>query len=72
VSDRFIRDPRQPAQRPDDSELALRVREQMRTAVSNVRAGASAGADRSAEHGREPVGADADATLGRVDVHPLY
>jgi hypothetical protein len=72
VSDRFTRDPRQPPQRPDDSELALRVREQMRTAVSNVRAGASAGADRSAEHGREPVGDDADATPGRVDVHPLY
>jgi hypothetical protein len=72
MSDRFTRDSRQPPQRPDNGELALRVREQMRTAVSNVRAGASAGVDRSAEHGREPVGADADATLGRVDVHPLY
>jgi hypothetical protein len=72
MSDRFTRDPRQPLQRPDDGELALRVREQMRTAVSNERAGASASADRSAEHEREPVGADTDVTLGRVDVHPLY
>ena len=69
MSDRFTRDPRQPPQRPDDGELALRVREQMRTAVSNVRAGPSGGADRSAEHDRGP--ADAEPTLGRVDVHPL-
>ena len=71
MSDRFTRDPRQPPQRPDDRELALRVREQMRTAVSNVRAGPSAGADRSAEHDRGPAGDDAEPTLGRVDVHPL-
>jgi hypothetical protein len=65
VSDRFTRDPRQPPQRKDDSELALRVREQMRTAVSNVRAGPSAGAqayddgaERSAEH--DPGERDAD------------
>ena len=71
MSDRFTRDPRQPPQRPDDTELALRVREQMRTAVSNVRAGASVGADRSAEHDRGPLGDDAAPTVGRVDVHPL-
>ena len=54
MSDRFSRDPRQPMQR-GDRELALRLREQMRTAVSNVRAGPGAAAtdapeDAAAEH----------------------
>jgi hypothetical protein len=68
MSDRFTRDPRRSSQRQDDGELALRVREEMRAAVSNVRAGPSAGAlafdeapenaDRSAEHA--PGDRDAD------------
>jgi hypothetical protein len=43
MSDRFTRDPHHAPPR-EDRELALRVREQMRTAVDNVRAGASAAA----------------------------
>jgi hypothetical protein len=43
MSDRFTRDPRHVPEPPNDGELALRVREEMRAAVSNVRAGASAG-----------------------------
>jgi hypothetical protein len=55
MSDRFSRDPRQPLPRGDDRELARRVREQMRTAVSKVRAGPSAATgdapqDAAAEH----------------------
>jgi hypothetical protein len=62
MSDRFTRDPRPSPQRQDGDDLVLRVREQMRAAVSNVRAGPDSGAfaiddvpeaaDRSAE--REP------------------
>jgi hypothetical protein len=60
MSDRFTRDPPRSSERGDDGDLALRVREEMRAAVSNVRAGASTGAqavndvpedaDRSAGH----------------------
>jgi hypothetical protein len=79
VSDRFTRDPRQPPQRQDDGQLALRVREEMRAAVSNVRAGPSAdalafddvpdGADRSAEH--DPGDRDAER-FRHVDPHRLH
>jgi hypothetical protein len=44
MSDRFTRGPRHAPEPPNDGDLALRVREEMRAAVSNVRAGASAGA----------------------------
>jgi hypothetical protein len=79
VSDRFTRDPRQPPQRPHDSELALRVREEMRAAVSNVRRGPSAGAlafddvpdggGRSAEH--DPGDREAER-FRHVDPHRLH
>jgi hypothetical protein len=42
MSDRFTRDAGQSPQPRDHRDLARRLREQMRTAVSNVRAGASA------------------------------
>ncbi|MEN3281201.1 MAG: hypothetical protein V7607_2341 [Solirubrobacteraceae bacterium] len=56
MSDRFTLGAPLSSEREDDVDLALRVREEMRAAVSNVRAGASAvddvpqDADRSAEH----------------------
>jgi hypothetical protein len=70
MSDRFTRDSQQSPQRPEDRALALRVREEMRVAVSNVRAGPSAAADRPAEHESGPTG-DVEPTVGRVDVHPV-
>ena len=42
MSDRFTRDAGDWQQPRDHRELALRLREEMRAAVSNVRAGASA------------------------------
>jgi hypothetical protein len=39
MSDRFMRDEQGPTQRNADARLARRAREQMRTAVTNLRAG---------------------------------
>jgi hypothetical protein len=72
MSDRFTRDPRLSPKSREDRELARRLREQMRAAVSNVRAGASAPADRSTERERGPSGEDVEPVVGPVDVHPLH
>ena len=39
MSDRFTRDERGPTERNADARLARRAREEMRTAVTNLRAG---------------------------------
>jgi hypothetical protein len=70
MSDRFTRDPRRAPQR-EDREIALRVREQMRTAVDNVRAGASAEAPALAD---DPDDDDRrfEPAPRHVDPHRLY
>jgi hypothetical protein len=70
MSDRFTRDERQSPRR-EDRELALRVREEMRAAVTNVRAGASAEALAVAE---APDDDDrrVEPTPGHVDPHRLH
>jgi hypothetical protein len=60
MSDRFTRDAPRSSQREDDGDLALRVREEMRAAVSKVRAGASAGV-----HAVDDVPEDADRSAER-------
>jgi hypothetical protein len=66
MSDRFTRDPQH---RPEDRELALRLREQMRAAVSRVRAGPSV-ADGPREQQTGPVD-DVAPTARRIDGHPV-
>jgi hypothetical protein len=63
MSDRFTRDAVQSSQARDHRELARRLREQMRTAVSNVRARASATA---------PAGADAPNADRPADREPRH
>ena len=66
MSDRFTRDPQH---RPEDRELALRLREQMRAAVSRVRAGPSVAAG-PGEQETAPVD-DGAPTVRRIDGHPV-
>jgi hypothetical protein len=66
MSDRFTRDPQH---RPEDRELALRLREQMRAAVSRVRAGPSVAAG-PGEQETGPVD-DSAPTVRRIDGHPV-
>jgi hypothetical protein len=66
MSDRFTRDSQQ---RPEDRELALRLREQMRAAVSRVRAGPSVAAG-PGEQETGPVD-DVEPIVRRIDGHPV-
>jgi hypothetical protein len=71
MSDRFTRDTRQ-APRREDRELALRLREQMRTAVDNVRAGASDAGARALAEDREDGDRRFEPAPRHVDPHRLY
>jgi hypothetical protein len=66
MSDRFTRDPQH---RPEDRELALRLREQMRAAVSRVRAGPSVAVGPS-EQQTGPVD-DVEPVVRRIDGRPV-
>jgi hypothetical protein len=66
MSDRFTRDPQH---RPEDRELALRLREQMRAAVSRVRAGPRV-ADGPGEPPTGPVD-DVEPIVRRIDGHSV-
>lgn len=59
MSERFTRDERGPTQRSTDARLATRAREEMRAAVTNLRAGF--GADLLASPDVAPKGAGDDA-----------
>jgi hypothetical protein len=69
MSDRFTRDPQQVPQHTVHRELALIVREQMRAAVSKVRAGPRT-ADVPGEQEPGTVD-DVEPTVRRIDGHPV-
>ena len=74
MSDRFTREKRPSAPRRGDGDLALRAREEMRTAVSNVRAGLTAEVLSVDEGPRAPdrSSAEHEPRFVHVDVHHLH
>jgi hypothetical protein len=63
MSDRFTRDERGPTERNADARLARRAREEMRAAVTNLRAGF--GADL-------PASPDVESEVARDNAEPRF